>query len=249
MLDAQSGAVLRTTTVGSFPHQLAVDAQTGRVFVSNGRSTIVSMLDSATGSLFGTVAAGTIPGAWRSAPTGGACWWRAAAAQPALTAAAAPPDQAMSVSSMAGFGAYLGSFDAGTGPTAVAIDPQTKHAFVVNAGIISASVPKDFSRLSIRQHHHPGYRKSLSTLASSLQATSDTLRPRQYPTAIASHAGESPDADSAPVAYGLTMLPPRQRQPATPPLPFGIARAVRPRSFSAPADLPIRPIRPIFILA
>ena len=49
----------------------------------------------------------------------------------------------MSVSSMAEFGAYLGSFDAGTGPTAVAIDPQTKHAFVVNAGIISASVPKD----------------------------------------------------------------------------------------------------------
>ena len=54
MLDARSGVILRTVSVG-FATALAVDEMAGRVIVANGGSGTVSVLDAATGAIVRTV--------------------------------------------------------------------------------------------------------------------------------------------------------------------------------------------------
>ncbi|HKC74088.1 MAG TPA: YncE family protein [Chloroflexota bacterium] len=64
VLDAESGRVLRTVTIGSFPQALAVDAPTGRVFVtaySGSGSGRVCMLDARSGRLLQKVVVGGSP--------------------------------------------------------------------------------------------------------------------------------------------------------------------------------------------
>src|SRR5205085_2718313 len=64
MLDAESGRVLRTVTMRSFPQALAVDAPTGRVFVtaySGSGSGRVCMLDARSGRLLQKVVVGGSP--------------------------------------------------------------------------------------------------------------------------------------------------------------------------------------------
>ncbi len=55
MLDAQTGALVRTVKVGRRPVATAVDAQTARVFVANGDSNTVSVLDARSGTVIRTV--------------------------------------------------------------------------------------------------------------------------------------------------------------------------------------------------
>ncbi len=54
MLDARTGARLRTVRVGLQPFGLAVDAATARVFVANGQSGTISILDSHSGAVVAT---------------------------------------------------------------------------------------------------------------------------------------------------------------------------------------------------
>lgn len=60
MLDARSGAVLRTLPVGQGPLSLAVDTRTRRVFVVNETAGSVSVLDARTGRRYRTVPVGAI---------------------------------------------------------------------------------------------------------------------------------------------------------------------------------------------
>jgi YVTN family beta-propeller protein len=55
VLDARSGTVLRTVTVGYGPGALALDARLGRAFVANRYDGTVSVLDVATGAVLRTV--------------------------------------------------------------------------------------------------------------------------------------------------------------------------------------------------
>lgn len=55
VLDARSGAVLRTTTVGTLPGSIAVDERAGRVVVTNPRDGSVSVLDVSNGTLLQTI--------------------------------------------------------------------------------------------------------------------------------------------------------------------------------------------------
>jgi YVTN family beta-propeller protein len=61
MLDARSGAVLRSVRVGWQPDALAVDARTDRVFVANLADGTLSVLDATSGRLLRAVAVGTNP--------------------------------------------------------------------------------------------------------------------------------------------------------------------------------------------
>jgi len=51
VLDAESGALLRTTTVGYEPRAAAVDERAGLVFVANAGDTTISVLDARTGAV------------------------------------------------------------------------------------------------------------------------------------------------------------------------------------------------------
>ncbi len=61
MLDAQTGASLRTVKVGRMPRAVAVDEQTRRVFVVNYQDGTVSMLDALLGHVLRTIAVGPQP--------------------------------------------------------------------------------------------------------------------------------------------------------------------------------------------
>src|SRR5205823_1761384 len=63
MLDARTGAVLRTVAVGVGPSAIAVDERRGRVFVANTSSNSVSVLDARGGALLRTVVVGAGPSA------------------------------------------------------------------------------------------------------------------------------------------------------------------------------------------
>ena len=55
MLDARSGAVLRTIIVGAYPDQMQVNPQTERVFVMNEGDGSVSVVDARTGDSLGAL--------------------------------------------------------------------------------------------------------------------------------------------------------------------------------------------------
>jgi YVTN family beta-propeller protein len=65
MLDARSGAIVRSVTMGLLPHGLALDERTGRVFVAGEDSSglgDVSVLDVMSGRVLHTVTVGQAPG-------------------------------------------------------------------------------------------------------------------------------------------------------------------------------------------
>lgn len=61
MLNALSGSVLRTVTVGQTPCVAVVDEKTQRVFVANAGSGSISMIDATTGKVLHTVHVGLNP--------------------------------------------------------------------------------------------------------------------------------------------------------------------------------------------
>lgn len=61
MLNAATGAVLRTVSVGRGPCAMVVAARAARVFVANCQGTTVSVLDAATGTQLRTVQVGPMP--------------------------------------------------------------------------------------------------------------------------------------------------------------------------------------------
>lgn len=66
-----SGSFVRTVEVGKQPSSIAVSAATGRVFVANGDSNTVSVLDANSGLLLRTIAVGVHPGAIATDARGG----------------------------------------------------------------------------------------------------------------------------------------------------------------------------------
>lgn len=123
MLDATTGALLRTVTVGAFPSAMTVDAQTNHVFVSTQGSGLahsgrVSMLDARSGTLLRTVFAGD---------------------DPVALAVDAPTHRVFVVdASYDGFvttldatnGAIVRTVAAGVYPKAVVVDTRTRRVFV-----------------------------------------------------------------------------------------------------------------------
>src|SRR5207248_11777698 len=61
VLDAGTGTVLRTITVGYRARALAIDERQGHVFVANSGTDTVSMLDARSGSILRTTTVGTAP--------------------------------------------------------------------------------------------------------------------------------------------------------------------------------------------
>jgi len=61
LLDADTGAVLRTVTVGYGARALAIDERQGHVFVANRGTDTVSMLNARSGSILRTTTVGTTP--------------------------------------------------------------------------------------------------------------------------------------------------------------------------------------------
>jgi YVTN family beta-propeller protein len=63
VLDARSGAMVRTVAVGALPVDVALDEAGGRVWVVNQESNTVSVLDARSGTVLSTVAVGLAPSA------------------------------------------------------------------------------------------------------------------------------------------------------------------------------------------
>jgi len=61
VLDATTGAVLRTVRVGVWPYALAVDARAGRVYVTNRGESSLSVLDATTGAVLRTITMAPCP--------------------------------------------------------------------------------------------------------------------------------------------------------------------------------------------
>lgn len=135
-LDARTGSLLRTATVGYFPNRIAVDAFTGRIFVSNSQSGTVSILDSASGLVVGTVAVEGFPWGLAVSPDGRRVLVAGRGCMDGLHGCLGVQGRGAISVLDGGFGAYLGSIRAGTGPVAVACDAWSGHAFVANAGIM-----------------------------------------------------------------------------------------------------------------
>lgn len=133
MLDARTGALLHSVSVGILPLAAAVDERQGRVFVANSGSNTVSMLDARTGKVVRTVRVGRNPAAIAVDSQAG---------RVVVVNSARPylfPDRAGgahgSVSILdASSGTVLSTIPVGVAPAAVAVDESAGRAFVVNSG-------------------------------------------------------------------------------------------------------------------
>jgi len=134
VLDANTGRIIRTITVGSLPRALAIDMQDERVFVANSWSRSVSILNARTGQLVRTVAVAGIPvAAAVDAPTSRVFITISNTATPY-----APDIGLLGVGRVvildARSGTISSSIPAGVAPNMVQIDERARRAIVVNAG-------------------------------------------------------------------------------------------------------------------
>ena len=131
MLDARSGVVLHTATVGTDPGAIAIDTATGRVFVVNALSDSVSVLDAQSGMILNTIPVGVLPVAI------------AADERTRRVFVVNRTDNSVSVLD-ARSGTILRVVRVGTSlaaaPSAVAVDPRRGRAFIVNTNDNSVSV-------------------------------------------------------------------------------------------------------------
>jgi DNA-binding beta-propeller fold protein YncE len=135
VLDARTGALLHTVTVGVSPRALVVARTTGRVFVPNLDSRSMSILDARTGTLLRTVPLGLMP-----------C--DSGADLPCTAAAVDEKTRRVFVAGDTGTNSFTGLvrvLDARSGailrsmtikgrPYAAAVDERTGHAFITNLG-------------------------------------------------------------------------------------------------------------------
>lgn len=130
MLDEDSGKVLRTVPVGVRPTALAVDATTGRVFVTNHHT--VSVLDARTGSLLHTIAINEI-GIAVTPLTIDEQTNQVFAASSATNASGQPVPDANVVSVLdATTGALRRRISIPHGPIAVSVDNRINRAYISN---------------------------------------------------------------------------------------------------------------------
>lgn len=116
VLDASTGALVRTTRVGRIPTALAVDARTSRVLVAKMLEGTVSVLDARTGV---PVRVGRRP------------WALAVAAAAGRACVANVDDDTVSVLD-ARSGRVLRTVPTGIGPTVMAVDESLARVYVVN---------------------------------------------------------------------------------------------------------------------
>lgn len=131
LLDARTGTLVRTVTVGTGPFALAVDEPATRVFVTNLNSASVSVLDARTGTLLRTVAVGQFPMAL------------AVDIQTGRVFVANRTSDSVSILNATN-GRVVRTVAVGAGvaaaPSAVAVDARTGRAFVANTDANSVSV-------------------------------------------------------------------------------------------------------------
>lgn len=118
VLDARSGAALRTLAVGHGPHLIATDAETGRAFVVNGADNSVSVLDTRGGSVVRTVRVGEGPSALEVDERAAHVVVAAARTVTMLDARSGAPLRTVAVRHASG---------------ALAVDTQTGRAFLASA--------------------------------------------------------------------------------------------------------------------
>lgn len=119
VLNAYTGALIRTVPVGVGPVCLAVDEVAGHVFVGNLGGHNISMLDARTGAALGTIAGG-FPIGLAVDPLAG-------------RVIVADGNQGIRVLD-ARTGAVLHTLNVGGDPEGVAVDPSTSRAFVTSTG-------------------------------------------------------------------------------------------------------------------
>jgi DNA-binding beta-propeller fold protein YncE len=140
VLDARTGALLRTVITGIAPSAVAVDAQTSRVFVANagsldgqGRSRgdgSVSMLDARTGAVLRTLP--TV-----QSPSVLAVDARAGRLFVATRGDASSPGSLLILDARSG--ALLHAVAVGLYPTAVAVDERAERVFVTDVGGVTGA--------------------------------------------------------------------------------------------------------------
>lgn len=134
MLDAHTGALLSTVTVGVLPSALAVDAQTGRVFVTNSGSNTVSTLDARSGRVVRTVAVGRDPVAVAVDIHRRRIFVTSLnSSMPLMPEYNLLGNGSVSVLD-ARSGAIMHTIPVGVNPTTLQVDERTARAFVVNSG-------------------------------------------------------------------------------------------------------------------
>jgi YVTN family beta-propeller protein len=121
VLDARSGALLRTVVVGTGPSAVAVDERIGKVFVSTLGDDRTRVLDAQSGSVVRTIRVGESPDAVAVDPD-------------TDRVVVATRDDASASVLDARRGDVLDTVTVGVQPLAVAVDGQTSRAFVVSYG-------------------------------------------------------------------------------------------------------------------
>lgn len=116
-----TGPVLRTVPVGALPWRVAVDEQTGRVFIANFNDQTMSVLDTATGQLVRTV------------PVPDSPYIVALDSRHARVFVTHNSSNTMSLLDAAS-GRILRTVPVGSSPQWPAVDEQSGHVFVANAG-------------------------------------------------------------------------------------------------------------------
>ncbi len=134
MLDARSGALLRTAQVGVLPYAIAADARSGRVFVANSGSDSVSVLDARSGRVLRTVAVGRDPAAITVDARAG----RVVVANLNGSFPLVPQQDLLGPGSVsvldARDGAVVRTVAVGVDPATVRVDERTGRVFVLNKG-------------------------------------------------------------------------------------------------------------------
>lgn len=133
ILDAQTGTVLHTVSVGILPIAVAVDERRGRVFVANNGSNSVSVLDAYTGRVLRTVGVGRNPGAIAvDTHTGRVFVVNSNSPYLSLEGAAAANGSVSVLDAWSGI--VLRTMPVGIAPEEVVVDDRSARAFVVNSG-------------------------------------------------------------------------------------------------------------------
>jgi DNA-binding beta-propeller fold protein YncE len=142
MIDAASGALLRTVTIGVAPIALAVDEQTGRLFVANAGSMDlqgdylggggISILDSRTAAVLRTVPAAQSPRALAVDAQSGQLF---------VATCGSPTTPGSLLVLDARSGALRRTLPLGVCPTALAVDQQRGRLVVADAGGVVMPAP------------------------------------------------------------------------------------------------------------
>jgi len=137
VLDARNGQLVRSVTVGQRPMDVAIDARTGRAFISNSVSDTISVIDTRGGRVLATVAAGRQPDAMAVDEQAGHLFVTNVAAN------------TVSMLDARG-GAFLRTVHVGLRPLVATVDTRTHRVLVANDVSGTATVLDSATGLVVR---------------------------------------------------------------------------------------------------